>query len=69
MDDVINVSGHRIGTAEVESALVAHAKVGCALVGLGLPSRLPENQTAARLLHSRSMTCAPNKADWPQRRI
>eukprot|EP00438_Fugacium_kawagutii_P024783 Skav214697 [mRNA] locus=scaffold1127:95048:100775:+ [translate_table: standard] len=26
MDDVINVSGHRIGTAEVESALVAHAK-------------------------------------------
>ena len=26
MDDVINVSGHRIGTAEVESALVAHSK-------------------------------------------
>ena len=24
VDDVINVSGHRIGTAEVESALVAH---------------------------------------------
>ena len=24
MDDIINVSGHRIGTAEVESALVAH---------------------------------------------
>lgn len=24
MDDVINVSGHRIGTAEVESALVGH---------------------------------------------
>lgn len=32
MDDVINVSGHRIGTAEVESALVAHAKVQLAAV-------------------------------------
>src|SRR5215211_8721148 len=27
VDDVINVAGHRLGTAEVESALVAHAKV------------------------------------------
>ncbi|MGB7914094.1 MAG: acetyl-coenzyme A synthetase, partial [Rhodomicrobium sp.] len=27
VDDVINVAGHRMGTAEVESALVAHAKV------------------------------------------
>ena len=27
VDDVINVSGHRMGTAEVESALVAHAAV------------------------------------------
>jgi acetyl-CoA synthetase len=26
VDDVINVSGHRIGTAEVESALVAHTR-------------------------------------------
>lgn len=26
MDDVINVSGHRIGTAEIESALVMHPK-------------------------------------------
>lgn len=33
-DDVINVSGHRIGTAEVESALVAHPKVSeAAIVG------------------------------------
>jgi acetyl-CoA synthetase len=32
MDDVINVSGHRIGTAEVESALVAHEKVAEASV-------------------------------------
>ena len=32
VDDVINVSGHRIGTAEVESALVAHEKVAEAAV-------------------------------------
>jgi acetyl-CoA synthetase len=36
VDDVINVSGHRIGTAEVESALVAHAKVAEAAV-VGCP--------------------------------
>ena len=34
VDDVINVSGHRMGTAEVESALVAHGKVAeSAVVG------------------------------------
>ena len=34
VDDVINVSGHRMGTAEVESALVSHAKVAeSAVVG------------------------------------
>jgi acetyl-CoA synthetase len=32
VDDVINVSGHRIGTAEVESSLVSHAKVAEAAV-------------------------------------
>lgn len=32
IDDVINVSGHRLGTAEIESALVAHAKVAEAAV-------------------------------------
>lgn len=36
IDDVINVSGHRIGTAEVESALVGHAKVAEAAV-VGYP--------------------------------
>ena len=36
VDDVINVSGHRIGTAEVESALVAHPKVAEAAV-VGFP--------------------------------
>jgi acetyl-CoA synthetase len=36
VDDVINVSGHRLGTAEVESALVAHVKVAEAAV-VGYP--------------------------------
>jgi acetyl-CoA synthetase len=36
VDDVINVSGHRMGTAEVESALVAHPKVAEAAV-VGYP--------------------------------
>ncbi|MBL0040384.1 MAG: acetate--CoA ligase [Xanthomonadales bacterium] len=39
VDDVINVSGHRIGTAEVESALVSHAAVAEAAV-VGYPHDL-----------------------------
>ncbi len=39
VDDVINVSGHRMGTAEVESALVAHPKVAEAAV-VGFPHEL-----------------------------
>ncbi|HEB79096.1 MAG TPA: acetate--CoA ligase [Rhodospirillales bacterium] len=39
VDDVINVSGHRMGTAEVESALVAHAKVAEAAV-VGAPHEI-----------------------------
>jgi acetyl-CoA synthetase len=39
VDDVINVSGHRLGTMEVESALVAHAKVAEAAV-VGRPDNL-----------------------------
>ena len=39
LDDVINVSGHRMGTAEVESALVAHPKVAEAAV-VGFPHEI-----------------------------
>ncbi|HEY6546147.1 MAG TPA: acetate--CoA ligase [Dokdonella sp.] len=39
VDDVINVSGHRMGTAEVESALVAHPKVAEAAV-VGCPHEI-----------------------------
>ncbi|MBN3565013.1 AMP-binding enzyme, partial [Aliamphritea spongicola] len=39
VDDVLNVSGHRLGTAEVESALVAHGKVAEAAV-VGYPHEI-----------------------------
>ena len=42
VDDVINVSGHRMGTAEVESALVAHPKVAEAAV-VGYPHDIKGN--------------------------
>jgi acetyl-CoA synthetase len=46
VDDVINVSGHRIGTAEVESALVAHPKVAESAV-VGKPDELKGSAIAA----------------------
>ncbi|MBW2061426.1 MAG: acetate--CoA ligase [Deltaproteobacteria bacterium] len=39
IDDVINVSGHRLGTAEIESALVLHAEVAEAAV-VGFPHKI-----------------------------
>ncbi|WP_369427323.1 acetate--CoA ligase [Providencia sp. PROV236] len=36
VDDVLNISGHRLGTAEIESALVAHPKIAEAAV-VGIP--------------------------------
>jgi acetyl-CoA synthetase len=46
VDDVINVSGHRLGTMEVESALVAHPKVAEAAV-VGRPHELKGQAIAA----------------------
>jgi acetyl-CoA synthetase len=46
VDDVINVSGHRLGTAEVESALVSHAAVAEAAV-VGRPDELKGQAIAA----------------------
>src|SRR6204780_1860295 len=46
VDDVINVSGHRLGTMEVESALVAHPKVAEAAV-VGRPHELKGQASAA----------------------
>ena len=46
VDDVINVSGHRLGTMEIESALVAHGKVAEAAV-VGRPDELKGQAIAA----------------------
>ena len=46
VDDVINVSGHRLGTMEVESALVAHTKVAEAAV-VGRPDEIKGQAIAA----------------------
>ena len=46
VDDVINVSGHRLGTMEVESALVSHPKVAEAAV-VGRPDELKGSAIAA----------------------
>ena len=46
VDDVLNVSGHRLGTAEVESALVAHEKVAEAAV-VGMPHEIKGQGIAA----------------------
>ncbi|AOM41830.1 acetate--CoA ligase [Xenorhabdus hominickii] len=39
VDDVLNISGHRLGTAEIESALVAHPKIAEAAV-VGIPHKI-----------------------------
>jgi acetyl-CoA synthetase len=46
VDDVINVSGHRLGTAEIESALVSHASVAEAAV-VGKPDEIKGQAIAA----------------------
>jgi acetyl-CoA synthetase len=49
MDDVIKVSGYRLGTAEVESALVSHDKVAEA-AAIGLPHELKGNAIHAYVI-------------------
>ncbi|WP_180159707.1 AMP-binding protein, partial [Acinetobacter sp. YH12047] len=46
VDDVLNVSGHRLGTAEIESALVAHEKVAESAV-VGMPHEIKGQGIAA----------------------
>ena len=66
IDDVLNVAGHRIGTAEVESALVSNPKVAEAAV-VGRPDEL-KGQALVAFRHaesrrqSRRRTCAKNCA-------
>ena len=65
VDDVINVSGHRMGTAEVESALVAHKDVSEAAV-VGFPHEIKGQGIYAyvTLMTGRSLprSCAKNSS-------
>jgi acetyl-CoA synthetase len=58
VDDVINVSGHRLGTMEVESALVAHPKVAEAAV-VGRPDALKGQAIAAFVTLESQYTPSP----------
>ena len=73
VDDVINVSGHRLGTAEVESALVAHRESRRSR-GRRLSAR-HQGPGHLRLRHaeggraSRAMNCARNWSAWVRKEI
>jgi len=59
IDDVLNVAGHRIGTAEVESALVSHPKVAEAAV-VGRPDALKGQALVAFVTLKGNVTTDPN---------
>lgn len=59
VDDVINVSGHRLGTAEVESALVSHKDVAEAAV-VGVPHEIKGTGIAAFVTLKGSVTPTPD---------
>ncbi|WP_294120980.1 acetate--CoA ligase [Sphingomonas sp.] len=59
IDDVINVSGHRLGTAEIESALVSHHEVAEAAV-VGMPHEIKGQGIYAYVTLNSS--CAPDEA-------
>jgi acetyl-CoA synthetase len=72
VDDVINVSGHRMGTAEVESALVLHAKVAEAAV-VGMPHEIKGQGIYAYVTlnagETGDATLAKELVDWVRREI
>ncbi len=62
VDDVIKVSGYRLGTAEVESALVSHPSVAEAAV-IGLPHEIRGNAIHAYVILRQGQTASPELAD------
>ena len=72
VDDVINVSGHRMGTAEVESALVLHPKVAEAAV-VGMPHEVKGQGIYAYVTlnagESGDAALAKELKDWVRREI
>ena len=71
-DDVLNVAGHRIGTAEVESALVSHPAVAEA-AAIGVPDKLKGETikcfVQCRAGHSPSETLAAALVDHVRREL
>jgi acetyl-CoA synthetase len=62
IDDVLNVAGHRIGTAEVESALVSHPKVAEAAV-VGRPDALKGQALVAFVTPRSGVNATPELAE------
>ncbi len=63
VDDVVNVSGHRLGTAEIESALVSHAEVSEAAV-VARPDEIKGNALVAFVIVNANVPTA-RKAELP----
>jgi acetyl-CoA synthetase len=55
IDDVLNVSGHRLGTMEIESALVAHTKLVAEAAVVGRPDDLTGEAVCAFVVLKRSL--------------
>ncbi len=68
MDDVIKVSGYRLGTAEIESALVSHEVVAEAAV-IGLPDELRGNRISAHCILNDGVEPADDLADRLKRHV
>ncbi len=72
VDDVINVSGHRLGTAEVESALVSHEKVSEAAV-VGYPHELKGQGIYAYVTLNQGLSMTPELekelSQWVRKQI
>ncbi|MCE2466440.1 MAG: acetate--CoA ligase [Caldilineaceae bacterium] len=68
MDDVIKVSGYRLGTAEIESALVSHEVVAEAAV-IGLPDELRGNRISAHCILNDGVEPAEDLTDQLKRHV
>jgi acetyl-CoA synthetase len=62
IDDVLNVAGHRLGTAEIESALVSHPAVAEAAV-VGRPDELKGQAVVAFVTLKKGVVAAPALAE------
>jgi acetyl-CoA synthetase len=68
LDDVINVSGHRLGTAEIESALLAHRSVAEAAV-VGMPHELKGQAVYAYVTLNKNVEQTPELLEELRRHV